>query len=518
MDARWKRFSPYALIFAGLALLGAFGWYIVNNKFDLYFQIALGLAVLGVAFSILLNPDAARQFITGRQARYGSNAVVITVACLGIVIVANVLAFQNDQKLDLTQDQENTLAPETIKVLDQLPGPVEARLFASGQAPYATQEKLLKLISEKSKGKLSYKIVNPNTDPVGVAQANVNRDGDIVVVMNGRMEKAKTITEDGVTGALVRLMSNGQRKIYFLTGHGEPSITATGDGSFAGLKGLLEAKNYTVAELNLLTTAAVPEDAGALVAGGAQNPLTETEVAAIKAYADRGGVLLVMEDPTVLTKFGSTPDLLAQYLETDWGVKVENDLIVDMVGSSQLQQPYMAVGSQFGTHPIVNGMTGFATLFRAARSLSFIQAASGASPQMLVSTTSDSWGETDLAALNAGGSPQNDAADHPGPLTLAAAVENFTTKSRLVVFGTSQVAVDPMISAYGNGDLVVGSLDWVTGQENLITLSPKTTTTRTLKLTPSPYISGLLLLLSVFVLPAIPLALGISNFVRRRRR
>jgi len=517
MDARLKRFSPYALIFAGVALLGAFGWYIVNNKFDLAFQITLGLAVLGVAVAILFDPDGARQFITGREARYGSNALVITVACLGFIIVANVLAYQNDQRLDLTQDQLNTLAVESLDVITKLPGPVEARLFATGQQPYDTQEKLLKLYVEKSQGKFSYTIVNPNNDPVGAAQANVNRDVDIVMVMDGRMEKARTLTEEGITGAMVRLMSNGQRKIYFLTGHGEPSINTSGDGSFAGLKSLLEAKNYTLAELNLLTTASVPEDAGALFAGGAQNPLTAAEVSAIKAYADRGGVLVVMQDPTILTKFGDSPDLLAQYLETEWGVKLENDLIVDLVGQSQLQQPYIAVGTQFGSHPIVSGLVGSAVLFDRARSLSFVLTASGASPEMLVSTTADSWGETDLASISV--SPQPDeGVDNFGPLILAAAVENFTTQSRLVVFGSSGVAVDPIIDAYGNGDLVVGAVDWVTGQENLITLSSKTTTTRTLKLTPSPYIVGLALLISVFVLPAIPLVMGITAYIRRRRR
>ncbi len=519
MNAQWKRFSPIALILAGLALLAAFGWFIINGKFDLTAQIALGVSVLGLAVAVLLNPNGARQFLTGRQARYGSNAVVITLAFLGILIVVNVLVYQNDQKLDLTQDQTNTLAPETIKVLDNLPGKVEAQLFVTGQVSYQTEEKLLKLFQEKSKGKLTYKIVNPNTDFAAATQANVNRDGDIVLVMGSSIEKAKTTTEDGVTGALVRLQSTGQRKLYFLTGHGEHSITTAADGAFTTLKSQLEAKNYTVEELNLLTSTAVPADAGGLVIGGPVNPLSASEISAIKAYVDKGGVLVVLEDPTVVTEFGSTPDLLASYLEADWGVVLENDLVIDIVGQQQLGQPLLAVGSEFGSHPIVNGLKGFVTIFPSARSLTFKQTASGVSPEKLVTTSNQSWGETDLEGLKNNQQPAADPTkDHIGPVTLAAAAENFTNKARLVVFGSSQLVVDRNIGAYGNSDLFIGAVDWATGQENLITLSPKTTTARTLKLNPSLYTMGLILLLSVFVLPAIPLVMGITAFIQRRRR
>ncbi len=519
MNGKYKRFSPLALIVAGLAALGAFGWFIVNGKFDLYLQIALGVAVLGLAVAVLLDPDGVRQMITGRKARYGSNALVITMAFLGILVVLNVLVYQNDQKLDLTQDKVNTLAPESIKTLQSLPDVVQAKLFVTGQSSYATEENLLKLYQSNSKGKFTYKIINPTADPVAANQANVSRDGDIVLTMGTRQEKATAQTEDGITGAMVRLMSSGQRKIYFLTGHGEHSITESSDSSYVSLKSQLEAKNYVVADLNLLTSAAVPNDAKIIVIGGPQKPLNEAEINAIKAFTDKGGSLIVMADPSLLTQYNGAADLLAKYLESDWGVKLEDDIVIDIVGQQQLGQPLLAVGSEFGTHAIVKNLTGFVTIFPSARTISFVQTSSGVSPEKLVSTSNQSWGETDLQGLKNNTNPEaNPATDHMGPVTLAAAAENFTSKGRLVVFGSSQIVVNQIIGAYGNADLFIGSVDWASGQESLISLTPKTTTTRTLKLTPSLYTMGLILLLSVFVMPAIPLVLGIISFIQRRRR
>ena len=51
MDPKYKPFAPYALALSGLALLTAGGLYFVLREFDLYVQIALGVAVIGLAIT-----------------------------------------------------------------------------------------------------------------------------------------------------------------------------------------------------------------------------------------------------------------------------------------------------------------------------------------------------------------------------------------------------------------------------------------------------------------------------------
>ena len=68
------------------------------------------------------NLSECAAFFTGRQARYGSNAVIMSIAFAGILIIGNVLAYQNPVPVaDLTEDQVNTLAPETLAAIQKLP-------------------------------------------------------------------------------------------------------------------------------------------------------------------------------------------------------------------------------------------------------------------------------------------------------------------------------------------------------------------------------------------------------------
>ena len=94
-----RRFAPIGLYVALLALLTAGGLYVVFNTFNLAVQISLGVAVLGVASFIIIDTDRALKALTGRQARYGSNALVLTLAVIGVIFVVNYLAYKNPSSL-----------------------------------------------------------------------------------------------------------------------------------------------------------------------------------------------------------------------------------------------------------------------------------------------------------------------------------------------------------------------------------------------------------------------------------
>src|SRR5215212_8142861 len=130
-----RKYSIVALIFALLACIATFFLGITRGLVSMqvfsgltaedvnrYLLVSAGLIILGLAAYAIMEPDRVRRFFTGRQARYGSNALIMTVAFLGILIVGNVLAFQNPkQVLDLTEDNANTLSPELASALKTLP-------------------------------------------------------------------------------------------------------------------------------------------------------------------------------------------------------------------------------------------------------------------------------------------------------------------------------------------------------------------------------------------------------------
>ncbi|HEY5668521.1 MAG TPA: hypothetical protein VIS10_00910, partial [Anaerolineales bacterium] len=129
MKPEWRRFAPVGLYLAILAALTSISLYVIQREWNLYLQISLGVVLLGLAIFALLDPGRVRTALTGRQARYGSNALVMAVAFVGILVVVNYLGYKNSKRWDLTEDKQNTLATETLDTLANLPEPVEALGF-----------------------------------------------------------------------------------------------------------------------------------------------------------------------------------------------------------------------------------------------------------------------------------------------------------------------------------------------------------------------------------------------------
>src|SRR5258708_3146287 len=263
-----------------------------RNAVNLETSISAAVLVVGLALYAILNPDGTRRFLTGRRARYGSNTLVMSLAVLGILVVINVLTFQNPQKRDLTIDKQHTLAPESVRALAALPQKVNAIAFYSSQTPTDTAQTLLNNFKTSSKGKFDYRFDDPNADPVLARQYGVTGDGKIVLTMGKSAETASSADEQQIDEAMIRLISPETRVIYFMTGHGEPDISGTDTTGLSRARATLESKNYTVKTLNLAATNSIPADAKAIVDAGLTSPLLDQEVTPLKADVNRCGSLL----------------------------------------------------------------------------------------------------------------------------------------------------------------------------------------------------------------------------------
>lgn len=523
MKYNWRQIVRFgSLIISLLALLTAAGLYIVQRQWNLTIQICLGVFVLGLAVFVALDPGAVRKAFTGRQVKYGSNALVLSVAFVGILVVINFLAYKNTKRWDLTADQSNTLAKETVDVLKSLPDKVVAKAFFTTNSSVSSSKSNAKDLMDNyvydSGGKFQYEFVDPNKDPVAAQAAGITQDGTIVLYMGSSKQTVSSISETDVTGAMVRLMNPGTHVVYFLTGHGEYPITGSGDQSYTQLTTNLEAKNYKVATLNLLATIQIPQDASVIVVDGPKKPLTDAEVSSLDTYIKNGGSVVVMEDPSIDTQFGDSPDPLANDLNQNYGIVLGNNVVVDVYGYQAFQNPYFAVGYQYASHVITSKMNTMGTGFQNARSVSANDSiGSDYTKTELINTVDQSWGETDMASVQNNTVKFDQGVDLAGPVPLAVVATGTTNNSRLVVFGDSDFATNAYYGFYGNGEMITNSIDWAAKEENLISLTPKTSVQRTLA-QPKPYTNGLVLLSTLIILPGIVLISGIGMWVSRRRR
>jgi ABC-type uncharacterized transport system involved in gliding motility auxiliary subunit len=484
---------------------------------DLAFQISIGLTVVALLAYVIMTPDSVRRFLSGRQARYGSNSLIMSLAFIGILIVANMLAYQNPKTLlDMTQDKSNTLANESLQALVTLPEKVTAIAFFSGNLDRSSAEELLSKFKENSKGKFDYDFVDPDQDPLTARTAGITGDGKILLTMGDKREIASFVSETELTRALIRLISPEARTVYFLQGHGEPSLEPGGELSYSVAKSRLESKNYTVSPLFLSSENRVPDDALSIIIAGPEKPLSSSEVSLLKKYVDAGGSLVVMENPIILTEFGDSYDPLAAYLEKDWGIVLNNDIIFDLTS----QQPLIAQSAVADTtHPITQNLRfNYQINMPQARSVGVAETApENVTLTPLIFTSVDSWGETQLSDDPNAQYQADLGIDFIGPLNMAVAGENSATTGRVVVLGNSFFIVDDFFDVYGNGNFFINSVDWAAEQEDLINITPRESIARSFN---PPTLGGFIIIVIfvVLVLPGLVVFLGVSSWITRRRR
>ena len=513
-----------ACIAAGLIgfanLLGAIGMFPlpenIQGGVDLALQISIGLLIVSLAAAAILNPDAVRRFLTGRQARYGSNSLILTLAFVGILIALNYIVFKNTDLLgspwDLTADKTNTLAKETLQILSELKEPVKATAFYSANSDSSSAEEMLDKFKNNSDGKFTYDTIDPDRDPVAARLAGVTGDGKILLEMGGNKEIANFASETEIARALLRLISPGSRTVYFLQGHGEVAFESA-EVTYGIVKSTLEAKNYTVNTLNLLTTREIPEDALAIIIAGPKKPVSKDEVGLLKEYVDNGGSLVVLEDPIFFTEFGDDNDPLADYLAEDWGITLNKDVIID---GSNPDNPYAAVSLRYSSHAITQGLSeNLIVIMPQARSLTITGEKENITQTGLISTAENSWSRPDA---NVNDNPNfNAETDIPGPLFMAVAGENTATTGRVVVFGNSLFAIDGNFDVYGNGNFFINSVDWAAEQEDLLNLTTRQSTPRVFTMQ-QDWRMLLLLVIMILVVPGMVVLFGVTNWLSRRKR
>ncbi len=90
MKPEWRRFAVFGLYLALLAALVAVGLFIIQREWNLYLQISLAFILLGLGIFALLDPQRVRAALSGRQAKYGSNALVLTIASIDMPAAATI--------------------------------------------------------------------------------------------------------------------------------------------------------------------------------------------------------------------------------------------------------------------------------------------------------------------------------------------------------------------------------------------------------------------------------------------
>lgn len=487
--------------------------------------VLLVLGVIAIGIFVYAKFALVKAVVTSRSARYGSNTLLISVAFIGIVSIIAFLSGRYVYRYDSTANQDFTLSPLTIQALQSLKEPVNAIAFYSLQNDQTGQLKdaqdRLNLYKNVNPDKFSYKFIDPDAEPQIATDYNILGYGTIVFERGKRRENVFAPDEQSLTNALLKVSQDTQPTLYFTTGHGERSLSDTGNSGYSDLKDGVENLNYKTAAINLKTvTNTLPSDITALIIAGPVSPFDPNEIKIIQNYLANNGQVLMLLDPNVQTGAQTgLEDLLKNY-----GLTVRNDVVFDpklgLFGRAQIP-----VINSFNNHPITQNLTGQNLVFPGARSMVANTGTVSYTLTALFSTSDASWGETDFGSVISQTAKYDEGKDTKGPLALAYAIEGTNgSTARLVVIGNSSALVNanlqPLVTSsgqqvqFGNGALFVNAIKWFTGQENLITIPPKSTTPRQLSLTAEN--SNFVFFASAVLLPLIILLIGGVIWWRRR--
>lgn len=494
------------LLFLGLIVYSILG---TMAKW-LYIPLVLGVLLL-IAYAVLAF-DEIKRGLTSRSTKFGSNAALMVLVILGILIVINIFGSRFSWRLDTTAAKQFSLAEQTRNILGNLDKEVRITgFFKSGEEDQAKE--LLTEYTHYSKN-LSYEFVDPDKKPGMAKKYDIKAYGTLVLEGNGKEEKIEKSDEESITNALIKVTREGQKKIYFSTGHGEKDFDSTEQTGYSTAKQSITEENYLVEKILLAEKDAIPADCAVLVVAGPKSDLFPKERDLIEKYLKAGGKVLFLLDPESPQSYS---DLLS-----GWGFKIGNDIVVDASGLGQLfgAGPTIPIVSQYEKHAMTKDF-GMMTFYPEARSISRGTVPSGMTFNEIGRTNPRSWGET--SSLTSGKITYDDGKDLRGPITLIATVETDASnapadkanaRARLVVFGDSDFAGNAYFKIQGNGDMFMNALSWLAEEEDLISVRAKDPEDRRLSLTQTQ--SKIILYTGVILLPLAIFVGGIMVYRKRK--
>ncbi|HYK57828.1 MAG TPA: GldG family protein [Bryobacteraceae bacterium] len=436
---------------------------------------------------------------------------VIVVAILGAV---NFLANRYEKSYDSTSNKKFTLSDQSQKIVKNLKQTLTITYW--GQPSRFTEARDLMDRYKALSTKLDVQYMDADKKRTQAIAAGVKTLPTIYVEVGNKKEEAKTLTEEDVTGAMVRALKGGDREVCFVLGSGEHSIDSTDRDGFSQAKEIAEKGNYKTQTIKMIPKAEIPKECTIVVVPGPKRDFTQPEVDALKAYVEDGGRAMFLLDPPL--KFGgfeSDENAALMNVLASWGVTVQKDLALDLSGVGQLfgLGPQYALVTSYEGHPIVRDMKDIPTGFPIARSLE-VKNGDKTTVEKLFSTPEDSIATKNLASPEIKQSKD----DLKGPLPLAAAGTYTTGKEngngRFIVVGSSSWAANSFLKFNGNRDLFGNMLNWLSSDEDLISIRPKEPSDNPLNMNARQV--SMLFYESVVGLPLLIVVAGLGVWWRRR--
>lgn len=455
-----------------------------------------------------------QEFFTLRTTREGMNMGTMILLVLVLLGAVNFLGAKKFKTFDFSSAQVNSISPQSKKLVQGLKEDLQVIYFYKTGTEGVEEnrrgfiELVKKYQDESSKVKLSFVEVNEN--PKMAEEFGVNKGSGLVFVQyQGRKSRIEKIDEQELTGALVKVTREKDKKIYYLIGHRERDFDEEKESmGLNAFKKLLENSRYIVSPLNLNQVPAVPSDADLVIVAGPEQEFLDQELKSLKDYLSKGGSALLAVKGKLdsgfsrfLSEFGVTiePTFVVQVMETPLGKAVNPQAtpVNDFSKEAEITKP-------FGRGEFV--------VMRLPSKILKAQVPASMKWTDLLKTD-----ETSMSFKDTGF--KGEAAK--GPFVLGALIQghflNQDAKEKafqLVVISDVDFLSNQLLYKNLNRDLAMNTVAYLAQEENIISISPKEVDVTQMQMTDTQFY----LFVFGFAIPVPLILIMTSGFLWYRRR
>lgn len=362
---------------------------------------------------------------------------------------------------DLSSSASNTLAPQSLALLERLPGPIEAfALVPRGAAVTPALEAFFDRYARAHEA-FSFTLIDP-ADEVERARELGAGLGEIVLRHGGRSERLTELDEATVANALARLARGEDRYVTVLNAHGERRLARRANHDLSMLTDTLETRGLALREFALDRQVAIPGNTALLVIASPRVPYSLGELERVLEFIDSGGNLLWLTEP-------DRPPGLGQ-LAKALGIEQLSGTIIDPRGLTLLENgnPAFTVSADYGRHAALDGFDQPVVMPYAAA----LATLSNSTWQSTVLTSSGDEAWTELDDLDGPVAFDGDA-EIRGTLAIAIALTRSLDngrEQRVVVVGDGDFASNTFVQSLGNREFARRLIEWLAIDDQLVAL------------------------------------------------
>jgi ABC-type uncharacterized transport system involved in gliding motility auxiliary subunit len=512
MEIKMKLIDRLYGIIGLVLVLFSVVYYSIQNIWNTINWITLLLGFAGTGYFIFLYYRNREKELSKRSLQYGSNVLVQILIVIGIMGFLAFITTRQHFRSDWTENKLYSLADQTDKIVSGLEKEVRVIAFYKSTEQRAAKDLLDEYTFRSANFK--YEFVDPDEKPQITRQYQVTKYNTVIVESGLKREVIEDLNESNLTNGIMKVTREKEKKVCFLTGHGERSISDEGKTGYKQAAEAIKKENHLVEEINLVQQMGagrgISDSCTVLAIISPQANFFPVELDSIRAYINRGGKVLVMLDPE---HNEDIVEFIAEYK-----VQVGNDAVVDASGVGQLfgAGPAMPLVTNYDqSHPITKDF-GVMTFYPLTSSVTPMEDKGGYEIKEILQTGENSWAEADWPP------PSNEISldegkDLKGPVTIAALVEKKTgdKKVTLAIFGDSDFASNGYFRNQGNRDIFLNTINYLAEEEDLISIRPKDFDDRRVTLTQADIKT--IFYLVVIAVPLLVVIAGVVFYIRRGR-